>query len=94
METFFIDKDLSIGDYVNEIYDALEDAQILVVVGTKPEYIRSKWVREEWSAFGAEINGGRKPNGDMYTYLESMTIDDLPTMLYKRQSCTPNEKNC
>ena len=91
--TFFSEKDLSTGDYINEIYDALEEAEIMIVVGTKPDHIRSKWVKEEWSTFGAAINGGLKPNGDLYTYLEGMSVNDLPMMLFKRQSYTTREKD-
>ncbi|MBQ1554061.1 MAG: hypothetical protein IIZ68_01250, partial [Clostridia bacterium] len=57
------------------------------------EHIDSRWVREEWSTFIAAINGGRKPDGDVYTYLEGMSINDLPMMLYKRQSYTTGEKD-
>ena len=91
VKTFFSEKDLSTGDYINEIYDALEEADIMIVVGTKPEHIRSQWVKEEWSTFIAEINGRRKPNGDVYTYLEGMPVNELPSMLYKRQSYTTSE---
>ena len=91
--TFFSEKDLSTGDYINEIYRALDEARIMIVVGTRPEHIDSRWVREEWSTFIAAINGGRKPDGDVYTYLEGMSINDLPMMLYKRQSYTTGEKD-
>ena len=91
VKTFFSEKDLSTGDYINEIYDAIEEADILIVVGTKSEHIRSRWVKEEWSTFIAEINGGRKPNGDVYTYLEGMTVNELPSLLFKRQSYNTNE---
>ena len=67
VKTFFSEKDLSTGDFINEIYDALEEADIMIVVGTKPEHIRSEWVKAEWSTFIAEINGRRKPKGDVYT---------------------------
>lgn len=90
--TFFSEKDLSTGDYINEIYEALEEADIMIVVGTRPDHIRSQWVKEEWSTFIAEINGKRKPNGDVYTYLEGMMVNELPSMLYKRQSYTTKEK--
>ncbi len=90
--TFFSEKDLSTGDYINEIYDALEEADIMIVVGTRPEHIRSRWVKEEWSTFGAAINGNLKPNGDIYTFLDGMSVTDLPMMLYKRQSYTTREK--
>ena len=91
--TFFSEKDLSTGDYINEIYRALDEARIMIVVGTRPEHIDSRWVREEWSTFIAAINGGRKPDGDVYTYLEGMSINDLPMMLYKWQSYTTGEKD-
>ena len=93
VKTFFSEKDLSTGDYINEIYDALEEADIMIVVGTKSEHIRSQWVKEEWSTFIAEINGRRKPNGDVYTYLEGMPVNELPSMLYKRQSYMTSEKD-
>ena len=92
VKTFFSEKDLSTGDFINEIYDALEEADIMIVVGTKPEHIRSEWVKAEWSTFIAEINGRRKPKGDVYTYLEGMTVNELPSMLYKWQSYTTREK--
>ena len=93
VKTFFSEKDLSTGDYINEIYRALDEARIMIVVGTRPEYVDSEWVREEWSTFIAAINGRRKPNGDVYTYLEGMSINNLPMMLYKRQSYTTREKD-
>ena len=93
VKTFFSEKDLSTGDYINEIYDALEEADIMIVVGTKPEHIRSQWVKQEWSTFIAAINGKRKPNGDVYTYLEGMNVNNLPMMLYKWQSYTTSEKD-
>ena len=38
VKTFFSEKDLSTGDYINEIYRALDEARIMIVVGTRPEY--------------------------------------------------------
>ena len=93
VKTFFSEKDLSTGDYINEIYDALEEADIMIVVGTKSEHISSQWVKQEWSTFIAAINGKRKPNGDVYTYLEGMSVNNLPMMLYKWQSYATSEKD-
>ena len=93
VKTFFSEKELYTGDFVNEIYEALEEADILIVVGTRPEYIRSDWVKDEYTSFVAELNGSRKPNGDIYTYLDGMKVNDLPSMLYKRQSYTPGDRD-
>ena len=93
IETFFSEKDLSSSDFTYEINTALEQAEIMILVGTDPEYINSKWVRLEWSSFLAAINNGRKPDGGIYTYMEGMTVNDLPMVLGKFQSYTTAEKD-
>ena len=37
--------------YEPYIYAAIHSAKIMIVVGTKPEYIESAWVRNEWSRY-------------------------------------------
>lgn len=38
-------------EYEPYIYAALSSARVMLVVGTKPEYFQSVWVRNEWSRF-------------------------------------------
>lgn len=38
-------------EYEPYIFSALNTAKIMLVVGTKPEYIEAVWVRNEWSRF-------------------------------------------
>ena len=38
-------------EYEPYIFAALNSAKVMVVVGTKPEYINSPWVRNEWTRF-------------------------------------------
>ena len=91
--TFFSEKDLSTSDYIQEIYSALDEAEIMIVVATRPEHINAQWVTEEWVTFIAAINGKRKPHAEIYTYLEGMGVNDLPMILYRRQSFTTGERD-
>ena len=90
---FFSDKDLSDAAFVSEINRALDEARILVLVGTKPEHITSEWVSKEWENFYAALRIGRKEGGQLYTYLEGMSSRQLPMMLLSQQSYTPKEKD-
>ena len=48
--------------YEPYIFAALNSAKVMVVLGTRPEYFRAVWVRNEWSRFLAlvRVSGGRK----------------------------------
>ena len=93
VKVFFSEKDLSASAFIREIYKALDEAKIQVIVGTKPEYVTSEWVHAEWETFLSAILGGRKRNGEIYTYLEGMTVDQLPLELYNRQSFDSSQKS-
>lgn len=49
-------------DYEPYIFAALNSARVMVVIGTKPEYFKAVWVKNEWSRFLAIVrdSGGRK----------------------------------
>ena len=93
VKVFFSEKDLSASAFIREIYKALDEAKIQVIVGTKPEYVTSEWVHAEWETFLSAILGGRKRNGEIYTFLEGMTVNELPLELYNRQSFDSNQKD-
>lgn len=46
--------------YEPYIFAALNSAKVMVVVGTKAEYLNSAWVKNEWSRFLALIKKGEK----------------------------------
>ena len=93
VKVFFSEKDLSTSAFIGEIYKALDEAIVQIIVGTKPEYVTSKWVHAEWETFLSAILGGRKKNGEIYTYLEGMTVNELPLELYNRQSFDACQKD-
>ena len=47
-------------EYEPYIFAALNSAKVMVVLGTKPDYFKAVWVRNEWSRFLALIRGGAK----------------------------------
>lgn len=46
--------------YEPYIFSALNSSKVMVVIGTKPEYFKSAWVKNEWSRFLLLIREGKK----------------------------------
>ena len=46
--------------YEPYIFAALNSAKVMVVIGTKPEYLNAVWVKNEWSRYLALIKNGAK----------------------------------
>ena len=46
--------------YEPYIFAALNSAKVMVVLGTKPEYFKAVWVRNEWSRYLSLIREGQK----------------------------------
>ena len=46
--------------YEPYIFSALNSSKVMVVIGTKPEYFKAVWVRNEWSRFLDMIKKGEK----------------------------------
>lgn len=47
-------------EYEPYIFAALNSAKAMVVLGTKPEYFKAVWVKNEWSRYLALISGGAR----------------------------------
>lgn len=48
------------SDYEPYIFAALNSAKVMVVLGTKPDYFDSVWVKNEWNRYLALIKAGAK----------------------------------
>ena len=59
--------------YKEAIEQALDEATVLILIGTRVDYIESRWVKYEWSCFHEDILAEAKPNGIIIPYL-SRTI--------------------
>ena len=56
---------ITLEDKIGEAYEpyifaALNSAKVMVVLGTKPEYFKAVWVKNEWSRFLNQIKAGAK----------------------------------
>ena len=57
---------------------ALEECNILIVVGTSRSNLESRWVFYEWNTFQSDILSGNKPEGKIFVCVKDLEIKDLP----------------
>lgn len=48
------------SEYKLEIDDAIDKSKHMLVIGSNPEYFKTKWVLHEWNLFDTELLEGRK----------------------------------
>ena len=70
--------------YEPYIFAALHSAKVMVVVGTKPEYLNAVWVKNEWSRYLAIIKKDRKKL--LIPCYRDMDPYDMPEQLSVLQS--------
>jgi serine phosphatase RsbU (regulator of sigma subunit) len=51
VRTFYSDQDVRDSNYSDSIDRALEESKLLFIIGTKKEYLDSKWIKEEHNRF-------------------------------------------
>ena len=73
----------------DEVDDALEQADNMVLFASKAEYVRKGYVKDEWRTFVEEQRAGRK-SGSLVTILDGVAVADLPIRLRSVQSFTPS----
>ena len=70
--------------YEPYIFAALNSAKVMIVVGTKPEYLNAVWVKNEWSRFLAMMRKDR--NKLLIPCYRDMDPYDMPEQLSVLQS--------
>ena len=70
-----------------QIDDALQEARVIIVVGTRLEHISSRWVEYEWRYFSEQIHCGMDKH--MLTVLEGVLPHQLPPAFSQIQSYSP-----
>jgi hypothetical protein len=79
------------SDYLEAIYSAIDETKHFVLVSSTIEYVKSKWVKAEWSAFVNEKLAGRK-NGNIISIIsKDLKITDLPLALRQYEAFSINE---
>ena len=76
-------------NYEPYIFGALNSAKVMVVVGTKPEYFTSVWVKNEWSRFLKLMEKDKKKQ----MFFACDYVDDLPKAFNGRQAQLLNQPN-
>ena len=72
---------ITLEDKIGEAYEpyifaALNSAKVMVVLGTRPEYFKAVWVRNEWSRFLSQIKAGARKS--LVPAYKDMDPYDLP----------------
>lgn len=80
-------------EYEPIIYAALSSATVMLLVGTKPEYINATWVKNEWSRYAKMVVAARQKNKSKYivTALKGMEPEQLPSVLATYQAVNLSE---
>lgn len=73
------------GEYARSIEEALESAEILVLVGSCREFIESRYVSAEWGSFLEENRSGRKQGELFIINCGALKPANLPLFLRKHQ---------
>ncbi len=74
------------AQYKKAIDDALDEAEILIAVGSSVENLESEWVRYEWDSFFNDIISGIKPDGQVISLTSNTKPADLPRALRQSQA--------
>ena len=72
--------------YEPYIYGALSTAKIMLVYGSRPEYIRATWVKNEWTRYLKHMREGKKKQGSLLVVYKGFNPSELPGVLSSLQS--------
>ena len=71
--------------YKEVIDDALDEINLMVVIGSKKDYLTSKWCKYEWHTYQQNILSNIV-SGSIITYLGDIALSDVPTGIRHYQS--------
>lgn len=68
------------SEYMDAISEALDSAYHLVVLSSSVDYVKSKWVKFEWTTFLNELLSDRK-HGQIMSLVKDISAAELPIQL-------------
>lgn len=74
------------SNYKDVIDSELDRSNILVLIGTKADYIISPWVKYEWDNFLQNIISGIKPDNEIFCLFSSIKPEDKPVGIRFKQT--------
>lgn len=84
-KVFFAPKSLvGVLQYEPKIYSAIISAKVMIVLGTKPQYLEGVWVKNEWSRFAEAIENGE--DKILIPVFKNMEAAQLPNRIAKYQA--------
>ncbi len=88
----------SLRDKVGEkyepyIFSALSTARVMLVYGSKPEYITSTWLKNEWTRYEKRIQAGEKKPDSLLVACDGFSPAELPRELSSRQCFNASAKS-
>ena len=72
-------------NYEPYIFAALNSAPVMLVFGSKPEYITSTWIKNEWARFLSRIRNKQKREDALCVIVKGFSPSLLPKALRNRQ---------
>ena len=79
--------------YEPYIFNALSTAKVMIVYGSKPEYITSVWMKNEWTRYEKRMKAGEKKQGSLLVACEGFQPGDLPSALASVQCLNAKDKS-
>lgn len=75
------------SEYEEMIFNAIDRSKHMVLVGSNPEYLKTPWVKDEWSTFNNEIREGRKDGNLVLLLSDDISADkgSLPVQLRQKE---------
>jgi len=88
----------SLRDKVGEkyepyIFNALSTAKVLLVYGSKPSYITSTWLKNEWTRYEKRISEGEKNPNSLLVACDGFSPNELPKALSSMQCFNANDRS-
>jgi len=71
--------------YEPYIFNALSTAKVMLVYGSKPEYITSTWLKNEWARYEKRLQAGEKKPNSLIIACDGFSPAELPKVLSSRQ---------
>ena len=71
--------------YEPYIFNALSTAKVMLVYGSKPEYITSTWLKNEWMRYEKRVQAGEKNPNSLIVACDGFSPSELPKALSSMQ---------
>lgn len=75
------------SEYEEMIFEAIDHSCHMILIASNPDYLKTSWVKDEWSTFNNEIREGRK-KGNLILLLTDDVAEDkgrLPGQLRQKE---------